>query len=188
MIAALKPVCTFDALSQPRPGGALAPVVREGLDRAAAPQAGPNGVRKGSDPLPSGERFLFRWQPERNSEFNSRFMSRFHFVGQRPTDRHAHDLNTGPSIDSFNFFGSDCNIEIDRHDERLVLVDNAQKVTGAANSFEFLMAQCWIDGGGSLALVIFKVFNAANDLVECCSYKRFKLNHGAYSLYLDGAS
>ena len=66
MIATLNfPICTahfpartYDALSQPRPGGALAPVVREGLDRAAAPHAGPKGGRTKSDPLPSGERRL----------------------------------------------------------------------------------------------------------------------------------
>ncbi len=59
MISPLTQLRTYDALSQLRPGGALAPVVREWLDRAAAPHAGPNGVRKASDPLPSGER-LFR--------------------------------------------------------------------------------------------------------------------------------
>ncbi len=64
------PVRTSDALSQPRPGGDLSPGVREGLDRAAAPQAGPNGVRKGSDPLPSGEQnsFVFHYVDKLLSE------------------------------------------------------------------------------------------------------------------------
>lgn len=44
-----------DGLSMPRPGDASASVVREWLDRPATPNAGPNGVRKGSDPLPCGE-------------------------------------------------------------------------------------------------------------------------------------
>lgn len=49
---------TADGLSTPRHGGALAPVVREGLDRPASPYADPNGVRQVSDPLPCGERLL----------------------------------------------------------------------------------------------------------------------------------
>ncbi|RMB12143.1 hypothetical protein BXY39_0634 [Eilatimonas milleporae] len=50
---------TSDVMSQPRHGGAIAPVVRAGLDLAAAPYAvDPVGRDKDPADLPSGERYL----------------------------------------------------------------------------------------------------------------------------------
>lgn len=162
-----------DALSRPRPGGAQAPVVREWLDRAAAPYAAPTGGRHTPAPLPSGERSITINKRQLNGQFKSYAADGGILCGFSTVCSelgNAQDFDTSPDFIIRCFFGRDCNIEFaSKYGCYLALPVNVSGVDHEGATQDLVLTiDCAYEarGGGNVAYLVFLIVRKVTHSID----------------------